>query len=392
MNYRRILFLLFGIISLVLYSCKDNPTSVGLGLLKNDYIKISQADSFTDSLKQTSTYMIHSVPLGTSSTIFVGKAVNINAASLIEFSISLADSIKQDILNNNANVTYAKVQLYPVYTFGDTNASLDYSVHKILNSWDPKEIDGNNLSSVSFDPSDLSSNKNLTDTLASFDVDKSIATDWLKNYADTTLAANYGIYLEPTSTSKKVVGFQALTIGSSKVTTLTVILQKPGVYQDTLNFYPLQDAGVITGNLPSVSSQDMVVQGGLVINSKLWFDVSSIPKNSVINHAALTLNIDTLQTIIGTNFINSLNARIITDSSSIVIDTILTITLNRSGNTFQGNIGPYVQSWLDKGNNQGILLELTGQTDGLELFALKGSNASDKTLRPRLQITYTSKN
>ncbi len=392
MNYRKLLLFLIGISSFILYSCNDNPTSVGLGLLRNDYINVKQLDSYTDSLKQTSTYYKKSVPLGISNTLLIGNAANVQSSSLIKFSIVLDDSVKQDLLSNKINVVSSNVLLYPIYTFGDTNASLDFTVHKVLNTWDPNVIDGDNASSISYDQTDLSTSRNYSDSLVTFKLDNSLVTGWLNYVADTSQPAAYGIYLIPNSSSKKVVGFQALSVGSSNVSTLQIILQKPGVYQDTLSFYPNQDASVVTGNLPNLSADEFAVQGGLTVNSKLWFDVSAIPKNTVINHALLTLNIDTLASITGTIFVNSLEARLFWDTTQGTYDTNQVFTLSRSGNTFQGDITHYVQSWIDSGNNLGILLRVSSQTSGLELFALKGSNAADRALRPRLQLTYTSKN
>jgi hypothetical protein len=135
----------------------------------------------------------------------------------------------------------------------------------------------------------------------------------------------------------------------------------------------------------------MLVQAGLVINSRLLFNVSAIPPNTLINYANLTLTLDTVATIVGSNYINALTVLLLTDSSARAYDSTQTITLSRSGNTFQGNIAAYVQSWIDKGVNEGLLIQVTSQIDGLELFAIKGSNAASRALRPRLQITYTGK-
>ncbi len=393
MNYRKLLFILIGLTSFIFYSCNNNPTSAGLGLLKNDYINVKQIDSNTDSLKQISTNFKRSTPLGISSNILVGSNSNVQSSSLIQFSIVLDDSVKQDLLAGNVNVVSSNIYLYPVYTFGDTNSVMDFSVHKVLNSWNPNSIDGDNASSISFEQSDLSSGRTFTDSLVSFTMDNSVVTSWLKYASDTTTQpAVYGIYLIPSSNSKKVMGFQALSIGASNPSTLHVVLQKPGVYQDTLTFYPIQDASVVTGSLPNISSEEFAVQGGLTVNSKLWFDVSSIPKNTVINRALLTLTIDSTASIVGTDLTSTLDVRLFQDTVNITYDTTQVFTLARSGNTFQGDITNYVQSWIDTGNNLGILLQVTGQEGNLDLFAIKGSNAADRSARPRLQLTYTSKN
>ncbi len=381
-----------GIYSFIFYSCNDNPTSAGLNLLKNDYINVKQIDSYADSLKQYSSEFKRSIPLGIASTILIGSNANVQSSSLIQFSIVLDDSVKQDLLAGNVSVVSSNILLYPVYTFGDTNASMDFSAHKVLNSWNPNTIDGDNAN-ISYDQTDLSSGKTFSDSLVTFNIDNSLVTSWLKYASDTTTQpAVYGIYLMPNSSSKKIMGFQALSIGASNPSTLHVVLQKPGVYQDTLTFYPIQDASVVTGNLPALSSDEFAVQGGLTVNSKLWFDVSSIPKNTVINRALLTLTIDTASSNIGTDMTNTLDVRLLQDTVNIAFDTTQIFTLTRSGNTFQGDLTHYVQSWIDTGNNLGILLQVTNQAENVDLFAIKGSNAADRSVRPRLQLTFTSKN
>ena len=207
---------------------------------------------------------------------------------------------------------------------------------------------------------------------------------------NSTLGIDHGIYFKPTSNSKKVVGFDAVATTSS-YTTLKVVLLKPGDYSDTLLFYPGRESSIVTGSIPSISSQDIAVQGGLVINSHLTFNVSSVPANSLINYANLTLNIDTVATIVGYPYLNSLTVLLLTDSTARAYDSTQSIELSRSGNTFQGNIAAYVQNWIDKGVNEGLLLQVTTQNDGLEYYALTGSNAANRALRPRLQITYTGK-
>jgi hypothetical protein len=362
--------------------------------LKKNYLNVKEVDSYTDSLNQTTSYVKRSTFLGsTITTLMVGNNANVQASSLIKFSTTLTDTLISDIDNNNVIITYARVNLISNYRFGDSLAIFNFGVNKVLNSWSGDSIDGDNLSSLSVVPVDLSSNKIDLDTLISFDLDKSYVMSLLKSIADSTQPADYGIYLKPALYSKKVVGYQSLSGSSSTFDTLKVVVQKPGDYSDTLYLYPSLDACIVTGSLPKIPSEDIVVQRGLVINSKLWFDFSSLPKNISINYANLTLTIDTLATIVGTNYVNSVDIRFLTDSTLLTLDsTQTTVTLTRSGNTFQGNIAAFVQNWINKGNNVGLLIEATSQTEGLELFALKGSNAADRSVRPRLQITYTGKN
>lgn len=389
MIYKKLSLLLIGILAIALYSCSENPVSIGLGLLKNDYLNVKEIDSYTDSLKQSSSYAKYTIPItGSTISLLIGKAANVTGSTLTEFSISLQDTVMTDILSGAATVAYAGVTLYPNYVFGDSNLSMDFTVNKISNDWTSAGVDADSLNSLGLSQTDLSSNRVFTDSLITFNLDKSYVLNILKYASDSTLGRDHGIYFRPTNNSKKVVGLNSLT-DASTYTTLEVVIVKPGDYSDTVVFTPWQESSIVTGTLPVVSPQDIVVQSGLVINSRLFFNVSAIPKNSLINYANLTLTLDTVSTVVGSSYPNSLTVLLLTDSLARAYDSTQSITLSRSGNTFQGNIASYVQNWNDKGINEGLLIEVTSQIDGLELFAIKGSNAADRTLRPRLQITYT---
>jgi hypothetical protein len=384
--YKKLLLLLIGIIAITLYSCSENPVSVGIGLLKNDYLNVKEIDSYADSMKQSSSYAKYTIPItGSASSLLIGKAANVSGSYLAEFSISLADTIETDILDGAAVVTYAGVSLYPNYFFSDSTRSMDFTVNRISYDWTAAGVDADSINALGLIKADLSSNRIFSDSLVTFNLDKSYVLNILKYASDSTLGIDHGIYFNPTSNSQKVVGFNPST------TTLQVVIVKSGDYIDTLSFLTGRESSIVSGTLPVVSSEDILVRAGLVINSRLLFNVSAIPPNTLINYANLTLTLDTVATIVGSNYLNTLTVLLLTDSSARAFDSTQTITLSRSGNTFQGNIAAYVQSWIDKGVNEGLLIQVTSQIDGLELFAIKGSNAASRALRPRLQITYTGK-
>ena len=395
MSKNKFLLIFTGVISLAFYSCSNNLTPIGAQLVGSDLVNLQTLDSFTDSLRQTSSYFKNSVNLSSSSFLFLGKKNNAQASALIKFSVSLPDSINQDLAANNAHVISSIITLPTGYTYVDSNASLDFNVYKITNAWTSTTYTANNISSLAFDPVDVSSNRVVTDSLTTFHISNSLSTSWLIAAADSVDSTIYGIYLVPTSGSQKILGYTTSTSTTTSNISLQLVIQKPGDYSDTTTFYPLQDASVITGSLPSVNHEDIVVQAGVEINSKLWFDVSKIPANAVINYADLTLTADSSAQLFGSTFYNSLLASNLADSASALPDSssasLYNIMLSLTGNQYVGNVTPIVQKWLSSKNNQGLLLEADGNLLGLELFALKGSSASNLQLRPRLRITYTTR-
>ncbi|MHB1687794.1 MAG: hypothetical protein ACYCVH_10510 [Ignavibacteriaceae bacterium] len=390
----KILLIITGLISLAFYSCSNNPTSIGAQLVGNDLINVKTLDSYADSLHQTSSYYKNTISLSSSSYLFLGKKNNAQASILLKFYVSLPDSINQDIKANNAQVISSIVSLPTGYTYGDSNASLDFNAYKITNSWTSTGYTSYNLSSLTYDPTDVSSNRKVTDSLTTFNVSNSLSTSWLIASADSVDSTIYGIYLVPSSGSQKILGYPT----SASITpgiNLRLIIQKSGVYSDTVKFYPEQDVSVISGSLPSVSHEDIVVQAGIEINSKLWFDVSKIPPNSVINYADLTLTPDSSAQLFGSTFYNALLASNLADSASGLTDSssssLYNIMISLSGSQYVGNVTPIVQKWVSSHVNQGISLEADGNLLGLELFVLKGSSAANLQLRPRLRITYTTR-
>lgn len=313
----------------IVYSCSDDPASIGKDLLKPDYVNINVVDSFNDSLQQSSSSYKQKIKLGDSERNLIGKNKNIEASTLIRFFISFPDSIKDAFTSGNLNIVSSTVEFYETYTFGDTLAPFDFTVHKINNGWTFDNFIVDSLSNLSYDQTDISATKVFSDTLNTFDIDNNLVKEWFQLFVDSSKSDNFGIYIKPTAGSQKVVGFQALSLFSDNLPALSVIVQKPGAYFDTLSFLSASDVSVIAGDLPAVKQENIIIQSGLAVNSKLKFDISSIPKDVVISNATLTLNIDTLETLIGYGSVNTLSVLFITDDSQNIADSTGAISLDR---------------------------------------------------------------
>ncbi|MEJ2613767.1 MAG: hypothetical protein P8Z35_02320 [Ignavibacteriaceae bacterium] len=356
-------------------------------MLKNDNLQINELDSYKDSLAQNSWSLKRTLKLGASYTLLVGKDENLEASTLINFLIPLPDSIKNSINADSITVTGANIQLFRAYPTKENNSFYDFTVHKVESEW-TSNFTADSLQLLSYDPSDISSNKSLTDSLEQFNISSDFAYSLLK-YATDSLGSDFGLYIKPTENSKKVVGYYSL-YNSVNVPRLTIAIQKLGSYPDTLYFYGSSNVSVVTGNIPPSSLQSRIVlEGGLVANSKLWFDISKIPYNAIINNAKLTLKMDTAETYIG-DTTNSILASFLTDSSSIVLDSTNVVTFSTDNNSMTGTITSYVQKWVNTRVNEGVLLYPRNQIGSVDLFTFYGSDAID-SLKPRLHIIYTLK-
>jgi len=372
-------------------SCSDTPTDLGSDLLNPDLIGVVSFDSQKDSIYQTSYSFKKVIALGGASRVLIGKADNLTANALFVFTFIISDSLKQLVRSDSLAVLSAKVELTPDYFFGDSNATFDYSVHKINSSWVSSSFTADSFlsSQFSYDPSDLSSNKVESDSLYSFNLDANIVKDWLKYQVDTSLAKNNGILILPTATTNKIVGFVAFNPEISNDTKVKAVVQKLGTTrQDTLTAFVLSDVHIIIGE-NTVTPEKMIVQAGVVSNSYLYFDLSKIPDKAVINYAKLSVELDTLNSKFGSGFTNSLQAFLVTNSDSLKVDENTSESLFRNGKRYEGNLSAFLRYWLNQKDNQGIILRAGNQTSGVEKFILKGSNYPVYEERPKLEIVYT---
>lgn len=394
MTIKQSLFFLI-ITSILFLNCSDDPSSITGNIPPKISIVLETADSNSDSLAQTTSYFHkNNVRLSSASRILIGKINDeINASALIKFQISLPDSIKEDILNDSINVTSAEIVLRRFYTFGDDAAEFDFMVYKILNNW---SIDITEDSTIQTDPVDLKSGTVAHGDTTVIPVSNDLLKEWLDITADTSLANNnYGVQILPTANTNKVSGYAAITTTMENVPYVRVGIEKlGGAYKDTIIFTSFADLTYMKGSIPQTSSENIIVRSGYVINSHLKFDLSNLPENIVVNKAELILTADTLQTKIGSNTFNSLQAYFLLDSTNTDSVSSASVRLSRTGNKYSGEITNqsinFVSQWL-KGNNHGMILTSTDPLNGVEIFVLKGSNASEAE-RPFLRLTYTKKN
>jgi hypothetical protein len=371
-------------------SCSDDPTSIGIDLLEGDYLIVNTFDTQDDTVSQSSSFFKEVIPLGFSSKVLIGKRDELEATTLMDFLFFIEDSLRQDFLDGNIAVTQAFIELTPTYIYTDSIAEYDFAVHEVTSNWSIG-FTSDSLDNLSFNLEDLSSNKNFTDSIYTFDLDDNFVLQWIKNTIDTSLGENNGIYIIPTMSTDKVVGFQALTTTSSDAAKLKVVIEKAGSFVDTIRAFIFADVSAVVADLPVLPVVDIGVQASTTIQSRLFFDLSEVPRDIIINKAELILTEDTVSSITGSTFNSNLAVFKITDSSDVTIDESRGILLGKNNNIFTGNITSFITSWITSEDNQGMVIRSASLTEGLELFAIKGSEYPELSERPRLRIVFTSK-
>jgi len=372
-------------------SCNDAPTDLGTDFLSQDGVEVLKLDSSIDTINQSSYSFKNVFPLGGSSQLLLGKAENITSHAMLRFVFAIPDSIKDELAARNLTVIDSYVEMYRNYSFGDSNAAFDYNVFKVNEQWSSSTFTADSFAFLDYDNSmDLSFNRTTeNDTLYSFHLDTTLTSSWLQNYVDTSVASNYGILLSPTGNTQNVLGFTAFNTSAENDPRLRIVVQKSGAYIDTLIGFVSSDISVVLGEIPNVETENIVIQSSLTSEAKLFFDFSVVPEDVVINLATLTFTIDTLATKTGSSFTNRLSVYLLDDSASNELNPNYIYTLDRSGATFTGDITNILRAWNNRVENQGILIKSTLEFWGLEIFALKGSNAPFIEQRPKLEIVYS---
>jgi len=387
------ILLLLAVLTLI-SACNDEPSSLGIEILESDYIIVKTFDSQTDTIEQNSSFFNRVIPLGNSDWVLIGKiqtsTQTLASSALLKFIFGLPDSIEQDITEDSINVLDSWIILTNKYVYGDTLATMSFTTHKVNSNWSANTFTIDDLPSLQYEPDDVSSDLTTSDTLYSFHLDDNLVYSWMKNSVDTSLAKNYGIYLEPTSTSNKIIGFQALTPTSSQAAKLFVVIEKPGSFIDTINGFVSGDISAVAGTEPILPAGLDCVQSSVTINSRLKFDIGVLPVGLVINKAKLILTQDSINSVFGSSYNNSLRIFYLNSNDSIKTEGN-PIILSYKDNQYTGDITAFVRSWVSKNENFGMLIQSGNQISGTDLFALKGSDYSEISERPRVIITFTVK-
>ena len=384
------IFLILSLFIFTLFSsCTDEPSSLGVELIGSENISAKIFDTAIDTIDQSSSYFKKVIALGSADWVLIGKYQDIKASALMRFVFGLPDSLKNDLKAGNINVLDSWIILRTRYVYTDSMAAMNFTVHKVNSSWSATAFTIDSLSTLDYEPTDVSSQFTPTDTLYTFHLDGSLPLAWMKNTADKTLESNYGIYLDPTLSSTKVIGFQAFNAISAEAAKLFVVIEKPGVYVDTLNGFIAADISLVDRpDLPALPSGLISVQSSVAINSRLTFDLGRVPASVVINKAEIFITPDSVSSIKGSSSNNSLRLSYLSYADSLNTEGNPSF-LSFKDNKYSGDVTLFVRNWISRKENNGILIEAGSPTSGLDFFALKGSDYSEISERPRLRITYT---
>jgi hypothetical protein len=392
---RYILFLIF--CSAFFYACNEGPTEVGYNFLQDTTLikKITSDDTtlIYDLKTQTRSPMLFNM-----GRMFVGKANGIEAISIIRFA-DIPDTLSYLKESDIVSVTlYFSPERYAI---GDTiNGANPFIIKKVNLPW-AENATWDSISVPNFMGYQIGSyDKKITlkDTMAveSISLDAKFVPEWLQLRPDTNVAViNYGIALIPQDNSTIInsIGAEGISTEYAGISpTLEIIYKDKNNEQDTLYL----NSGINTSffKLDNYDKNDIVIQGGVDLQTDLYFDVSMLPPFSGINKVQLELTLNPQKSYCG-NF---------TQSKEIMISYV-NDTLNPAA-TYSYYAGPEdttsnvyiaksitsaIQLW-NRGKGKGILrlspYEFVDHYQKLDRWVFYGINEQDSTKRPRVKIYY----
>lgn len=387
--------LLISLTVIFMFSCKDDPTSIGEQLIpEEDKISIFSVNSLDGEFNQRSKTFKDEDELSFADRILLGMHNQTKYTSLAKFSIPISDSIRRAVDSSKLVVNKTWIEFPIVYRLGQLAASYNFSIHEITSSWTAIGFDADSLALLEYESENLASNINeVPDSLLTLDFDNDIILRWIEDIVDGDLINIPGVIFIPDASSDKVLGFSAIsTSAPDDMPTIYSIIESPGDFIDTISARAYSDVYVPEGPDIDEKEERMYVQGALIYRSNLLFGLTDLPENITINNSVLRLYIDETESIFGTNGVDSLLVYSIEDSSTMALDTLSRTRLYRTDNYYEGALTAITQVLLQREENHGIHLRLEKELETGNRVAMYNSKASDKALRPHLTIIYTIKN
>ncbi len=386
---------------LIASACSDGPTSVGYNLIPNsDQVSIKDFDTQTAKVFQKTSYFNYKALYNTPNVLIVGKNSELESQVLMKFGSVLPDTLYARVQDNQLIIKEVWLNLSPKYSLGDKNEKPSFNIFPILKSWTSEKynLDSLNLLSTSggISNADIASNIRFKGDTVLVNLDKTVVLNWLKEETGATIAQkNYGIILKPDSkVINRFFGFNASNSSYPDLLTTLNISVERGTFKDTLTINPQMSTSVVKATKTIADdNKTFYVQGGSYIKSKLFFDLSMLPKNIILNKAVLEITANDSKSFDGVPKSDSIFVQQSLDSvkNSLTSDSLYSIILSRKNNIYSGDISWIAQKWMKGESNQGMQLFLSDMYNSVARIAFYGSKETNELLRPRLKLIYTLK-
>lgn len=402
--------LLAGSAALILSSCNDLPSQNGAELVTDTltlYALDGEADSLFDGY--VSQYLQSFVQVDTSTTLlplfqqgalFVGRTDKERAVSYLRL-VQAPDSLGNLSVDE---IQAAELVLTPWrYAIGDTNAtSYGFTIREVTRYWSASATTD---SLKAFESSGIygrtlgqfTGKIALKDTMETLYIpmDKVVVNEWLQTAKDSLgLNRLFGIGLVPDNNSSAIHAFTTRTIFDQSLPqgSVRLIYRRSGATASDTVFMRFGYDGTWVEGDSRIPADGLVTQGGLAMRSKLYFDVSRIPRLANIHKAELRLHVDSSDTRWGNLGAPPLSARFAVDSS---LGTSLFVVDNASqqtstGDYIFGRLDLAIQRWVRGDANYGVLITQSPASEIRQLDRVRFYGpAAAPYRRPKLTVVYS---
>jgi hypothetical protein len=374
--------ILFAVIAISVAGCTNKISQYGSWLVSVDStVAPKNFDSVLDSASTVSQQIVHHLATGSSTVLTLGKLPWVESRLLIQFhgldSVYNANSIIQATIT----LRRATYDLFPAQSPDTT-----FSGYALNGGWTATGATWDSVQAIGYESVNRIINSHqVTDTTVVLSLDTSIVRTWARSDVDSTVKS-YGIIIVPQFEGGILSVYSPVNGTSAYEPIITVVYQKNGA-TDTLTSTRSLCESVsesYTSNLPSGSFK--YIEGGTGLRMWLKFDLSKIPKHSIVNYATLTLTADFSDTSkYGTRSVDSLV--VYYDSTSTSFNSFSPVVSSLSGNKYTFNVTLLTQMMLN-GQNNGFMVTKYSELNNVDTRFIYDETAPD-SLKPKLNIIYT---
>ena len=398
-----------GIILLVAFAlsaCNEAPTEVGMDFL-NDTVSIKFLD---DAITNTVANSIKTSAMNTGG-VLIGSAGSLRSAALMRFDLfSVSRNARERIIDG---IVECKLYIYPQnYAFGDTVSNLlEFEIREIMNFWFHAETTSDDvfysehLFAGGRTLGDTSVNIVRKDTMDAIVIDfpKEVFVEWMVKSPDPANITDtiWGIALYPKQTSTIINRFAAFGSGSSVGTVLKVKYYKDDdkTELDSIEVRAVPECSYVDLQ-EEYNSEDLMIQGGVWIQSKIDFNISDIPIFGCVHYAELTLTLDENKSdrnIDSTDMIAIIRVRDTTVGGREVTvrDNIVSGIYDSATQTitFKDFLNIPLNKIIRREDGEGTLVlafqSIAQEANSLTKFVFHNMNSSEISKRPKIKIVYS---
>jgi len=385
--------------TLLLYSCNEKPTDISYNML-SDTLDIVHTNSFERELIKKSESVYTHQRIFNAGAILIGNYEEFNSFNFMRFE-TMPDSLSYLTPDDIDSVV---VTMYPGrYALGDTLSNyIGFDVYQVDHYW----TNITTLDTIYEDPTgkpyltdrlvgSWEGLITLKDTLApiSFNLDKSLFSEWLQLQPDTNAAVvNWGIAFMPKENCTSIQQFRAYqSTEIATETTLKAFFTNKDGEKDTVSFI-----AAINKSFPSAPEPEegqLIMQAGVRYNTNFDIDLTSIPDLSGIHLARLELWLDSESSTIGNMGVDSLFHISVDLDDETTLSSVGALDRASGLYTFYDMVLP-IEWTLRNGKEQTLSVsfvsynELARQMDRIVFF---GMNAADTSKRPKLELVYSTR-